>query len=239
MTPESAAQPPTDDRQEMDPDEQPIERTIDGRTREGRAARDADVHAGAVPQRAAVRRNARQTREPTRDPVRQDGAVLGRDGEVLSRKRTATGDIFDIPKDLIETGWEFQWCAVTVTGNSEILMDQNLMMAENGWRPVPAERFPGRFMPPNHKGSILRGGQMLMERPKQLCEQARAEDVRAAKQLVSDRNESLKLTSVKKGMADGFEMGRRYRGTGGDIKMSIDPALDIPAPQHQLAEPGE
>lgn len=216
--PQDFSGPPIDQDDDLDAQ---IEK-VDGRTREGRAAR------------AGVRAPRRGTRQPARETE-----VIGRNGEVLSRKRTSTGDIFDIPASLIDPGWEMQWCAVSVVGNSEILMDQNLMMAENGWRPVPAERFPGRFMPVAHKGSIVRGGQMLMERPKALCDQARAEDVRAAKQLISDRNESLKLTGVRKGMADGFEMSRRYRGTGGDVKMSIDPALDIPVPQHQLAEPGD
>lgn len=190
----------------------------------------------------AGRATRRATRSATRDAARSSsraGVVLGRDGEELSRRRTSTKDIFDIPKELIEEGWEYQWCAVTVTGNSEILMDQNLMMAENGWRPVPAARHKGRFMPIGHTGSIIRGGQMLMERPKELCDQARLEDVRNAKQLISDRNDALKLSGVKKGMPEGFEMSRRYRGTGGDLRMAIDPALDIPLPQHQLAQSDE
>ena len=78
---------------------------------------------------------------------------------------------------------------------------------------------------------------MLMERPTSLSDEARAEDVRLAKQLISDRNESLKLSGMKKNMGDGFEMGAKYRGTGGDIRMSIDRALDAPAPSHQLADP--
>lgn len=187
-----------------------------------------------------------QTAEPApeaaaaRTPVRSGRTtVLGRNGEKLTRTRTQSGDIFAIPPGIIPKGWEYQWCAVTVTGNSEILMDQNLMFAENGWRPVPAERHAGRFMPVGHKGSIIRGGQMLMERPAVLCEEARTEDVRLAKQLISDRNESLKLSGVRKGLADGFEMGGKYRGTGGDIRMSIDKALDAPAPKHTLADPGE
>ena len=177
--------------------------------------------------------------EPTRTPVRSSGKgeVIGRGGEVLSRKRTQAGDIFDIPKALIPQGWEYQWCAVSVVGNTEILLDQNLMFAENGWRPVPSDRYPGRFMPAGHKGSIVRGGQMLMERPSSLSDDARAEDVRLARQLISDRNESLKLSGMKKNMADGFEMGGKYRGTGGDIRMSIDRALDVPAPAHPLADP--
>lgn len=176
--------------------------------------------------------------EPTRAPLRSSGKseAIGRNGEMLSRKRTATGDIFAIDPNLIPPGWEYQWCAVTVVGNSEILLDQNLMYAENGWRAVPADRYPGKFMPVGYKGSIVRGGQLLMERPKSLCDEARAEDVNAARQLISDRNESLKLSSVKKQMADGFEMSGKYEGTGGNIRMSIDPALDVPAPSRRLAE---
>ena len=150
--------------------------------------------------------------------------MLGRDGEELSRKRATTNDIFHIPPELIPKNWEYQWCAVTVTGNSEIVMDQNLMMQENGWRAVKSDRHPGRFMPAGHSGPIIRGGQMLMERPSILCQEARDEDIRNAKQLISDRNDSLKLSGVKQNLPDGFEMSRRYRGTGGDMRMTIDPA---------------
>jgi hypothetical protein len=203
---------------------------------------DDGVAVQAAPARPSPRSTApRQTaqREPTREPTRK-GQVLGRNGEVLSRKRTSVGDIFHIPKELIPDGWSYQWAAVSVVGNTEILLDQNLMMAENGWRPVPASRYPGRFMPEGTGDKpIVRGGQMLMERPKALSDEARAEDIRNAKQLISDRNDALKLSGVKQAMPDGFEMNQRYRGTGGNIKMSIDRGLDIPSPAHTLAEPGE
>jgi hypothetical protein len=178
-----------------------------------------------------------KARTPMRSPKTGRSQAVGRNGEVLTRQRTQTGDIFEIPRNLIPEGWDYQWCAVSVTGNTEILLDQNLMMAENGWRPVPAERYPGRFMPVGHKGSIVRGGQMLMERPLVLSEEARADDIKAAHQLISDRNESLKLGSVKKDMASGFEMSRKYRGTGGDIRISIDREHDAPTPKYDLADP--
>ena len=174
-----------------------------------------------------------------RTPIRGRSEAVGRNGEVLSRRRTQAGDIFAIEAALIPKGWEYQWCAVSVVGNTEILLDQNLMMAENRWRPVPADRYPGKFMPAGHKGSIIRGGQMLMERPKSLSDEARAEDLKLARQLISDRNEALKLSGLKKQMADGFEMGGRYRGTGGDIRMSIDRALDVAPPSHELASDQE
>ena len=140
-------------------------RKVDGRSREARAARQT------------------QARTATRSTART-GEVIGRNGEVLSRKRTLSGDIFAIPKELIPDGWEYQWAAISVVGNTEIMMDQNLMFNENGWRPVPSDRYPGRFMPAGHKGNITRGGQMLMERPAVLCEQARQEDIRNARQFL-------------------------------------------------------
>lgn len=210
---------------------------------EKRAARLAAEAGGEGTQASGAETLTRKSRVPqdpsptSRTPVRAGRIeAIGRDNEVLSRRRTSTGDIFDIPKDLIPKGWEYQWCAVSVVGNTEILLDQNLMFAENGWRSVPSDRYPGKFMPAGHKGSIIRGGQMLMERPSSLSDEARADDIRAAKQLISDRNESLKLSGVRKQMGDGFEMSGKYRGTGGNIRMSIDRALDVPAPQHTLAD---
>jgi hypothetical protein len=208
-----------------------------------------DVQAAGVPARGVPRRGPRSgLREPGRDPSRGEAVVRGRDGEILTRKRTGVGDIFAIPPELIEPGWEMQWNAVTVVGDTEVLTDQNLMMAENGWRPVNADRegFAGRFSPVGTKGAIIRGGQRLEERPKVLCDQARAEDIRNAKRLISDRNESLKLSGVTKGTA--FEMGGRYRGTGGNVNMNLGRGVyadeggnmvEAPRPAHQLAESGE
>ena len=181
----------------------------------------------------------RQTRGRTREATRSPTVIRGRDGEVLSRTRSGTADPFDIPADLIPPGWDYQWNVVTVTGNSDVCLDQGMGMYENGWRAVPAERHPGRFVARGTKGEIIRGGQRLEERPMQLTVDAKAEDVRNARQLLSDRNESLKLSGVPKAMPDGFEMNSRRRGTGGQIRMSIDPALDIEAPSHTLAGPGD
>ena len=76
---------------------------------------------------------------------------------------------------------------------------------------------------------------MLVERPTALTEEARAEEVQKAVQQMSDRNES--FTRVKKEIGTGMEMSGRYRGTGGDIRISVDKGVDIPRPQHTLADP--
>lgn len=180
------------------------------------------------------------TRQPSRDTSRETGrggrvVVTGRSGEQLSRSRSATGiDPFHINPEIIPPGWEYQWNAVTVFGNAEVLADQSLTMNEQGWRAVPADRHPGRYMPVGHKGSIIRNGLRLDERPKALSDEARAEDLEAANKLISDRNESLQLTGLRDKMPSGFAMNKRYRGAGGQVNMSIDLGADIPRPQHEL-----
>lgn len=232
------------------------EKKIDGRSKEARAVRaqtesqtmsiDGDeegngsVRAAAPPQRQAARQPAREAaRQLARQPAREASEVLGRNGEVLTRKRTGALDPFHVPPDMIPEGWAYQWNTVSVMGSTDACMSVSNSMYENGWRPVPASRHPGKFVPFGKSGDIVRDGQRLEERPAILSQQASAEDVRMAKQLISDRNDSLKLSGVKNAMPDGFAMSNRYRGTGGSIKMDIDRALDIEPPSHQLAEPGE
>lgn len=213
---------------------------IDGRTREGRAIREAQAAQGR-PQRNAPRRVP--SREPARD-ARGNIVVVGRDGETLSRRRKDDGkDIFDIPEELKEPGWSYQWCAVSINGNSDILLDQNLMFAENGWRAVPASRWEGRFMPRGHKGPIIRGQQMLMERPESLTREAEEENYRKAAQQIRDRDAQLlgRKANLKGSMGPGFEVrkGTNYKGRQTRMSIDMDEALAAPRPQHELAQPGE
>ncbi len=191
-------------------------------------------------------RAARQTRATAREPARsalRPGEVLGRNGEVLSRKRTTrSSDPFDIPPGIIPKGWEYQWVTVTVVGNSDIVRHTNLEFYDNGWRPVPADRHDGIFMATGEKGSIVYGGQMLMERPAMLCEEARDDQYAKAVQQVRDRDAALmgRKADIRGKMPQGFEMGGKYRGTGADLRMSIDQALDAqPTGKYELAEAGE
>lgn len=166
-------------------------------------------------------------------------AALGRDGELLSRSVTLAVDEFDIPKHKWPKGWDYQWNTISVHGNADIAASMFNHMQQQGWRSVPAERYAGSLLPKSAKGAILRKGMILEERPTTLGDEARLEDLRNARKLISDRNESLKLAGVKANMPDGFEMSGKYKGTGGDIRMSIDKGLDIPTPSHTLANPGD
>lgn len=233
----------------MQPNQTP---KVDGRSK---AARQAKAAAPAAPKRAAMpidppeqltragvqaprastRAPTRQTqpREPARDIPRTRaarGAVVaeGRDGEVLARRRTTVGDIYYVPEDEIPAGWDYQWNTYAVL--NEQATDHQVMMHSNGFRAVPASRHPGRWTHPNDKGGIIVQGMRLEERPSSLGDEARAEDKMKARAQMRDQTDSLRLTQK---LPSGMEVGKKYRGTGADVRMSIDKALDIERPTYE------
>lgn len=202
---------------------------IDGRTKEARDARKAAA--------------AARSEELTRQPARSGTEVRGRNGEILSRSLTNVIDEFEIPENLKDKDWDMQWCVVSVHGDTDIALNLLQDFEANGWRAVPACRFPGRYMKAGTApdAAIIRKGQMLMERPMVLSLQAREEDERKARRQMSDRDQSLmgRKANLRNSMPEGFEMGGKYRGTGGDLRMSIDKGLDIPKPSYPVAGSGE
>lgn len=194
----------------------------------------------------AVQRNSPRppARAPARDPNRDEARahsrtggvqVMGRDGTVLTRRRTSVGDKFEVPLNEIPAGWSYQWNAVTILGKGvdEVVVGDR-QMYDNGWRPVPASRHDGRFAPHGFEGAIVLDGQRLEERPASLTKEAKDEDTIRAKMQVRDRTDALRLTQKQ---LPGSEVARARNQAGG-MKMSIDPGLDIPHPEHELDEEG-
>lgn len=122
----------------------------------------------AAPVRSAVRTAAPESegREPARKRTRQ---------------RLGTVDKFHIAADRIPPGMAYEWKRYEVLGQHDHSYSQSL--SENGWDPVDASRHPD-LMPPGHKGAIIRDGLMLMERPVELSEEAKAEDYQMARDQV-------------------------------------------------------
>lgn len=189
-----------------------------------------------------VRRGRGRPRNAVREPVRNGPReFVGRDGEVLTRTRKSGLDPFHVPANFPPPGWEYQWCAVAAVGNKEVVRTQNIEFFQNGWRPVPANRHDGFFLPKGELGPVIVRDQMLMERPTEMCEDARNEDKRNAIQQMRDRDQS--LMGGKANLQGVATQGIPVMGTGDRrgtaVRMAIDPALDIPMPGHTLAEPGE
>jgi hypothetical protein len=199
-------------------------------------AKKPQAEAAPVARRGAPR-NVPPRAESARDIVRENpraGAMvaMSRDGQRLTRRRIASGDPLDVPRNEIPEDWDYQWNPITVLnkGINEI-MQGDLLMHQNGWRPVPATRHPGRWTPVGFQGDIVVQGLRLEERPASLSEEARAEDEAIARAQVRDRTDALKLTQKQlpgAGVA-------RSRNNGGGIKIDFnDDGHDIPRPQHEI-----
>lgn len=206
----------------------------------------SDVSQAEAPRRrpGRPRRVDVQQPQPSSDqqelPMRGNGRVQvrGRDGQVLTRKRTGNTDPYAIPQHLIPDGWDYQWNTYTVAGEQAV--DAQILMAENGWRPVPAGRHPGMFMPADHPkdGHILRGGLRLEERPEQLTLEAREEERRVAVSQVRDQNAQLGLGNLVGRGGTRIDLGRGHEartflGQGQAVRTGVETS-DAPRPRLEI-----
>lgn len=118
-----------------------------------------------------------QRAEAQRDPEHHHGRTR-------MRKRSAFDvvDEFTIPREEIPADLDYNWKRFTVGGQEDPYYIAR--MREQGWEPVPPERHPN-WLPPGYNAQyIIKGGQILMDRPKELTEEARAEDREMARRQV-------------------------------------------------------
>ena len=205
-------------------------------------AQARQAQAAAAPRRASPRPvppRAEAARDLARETPREGAVVaLSRDGQRLTRRRIASGDPLDVPQSEIPKGWDYQWNPVAVL-NKPIgeIVQGDLQMYQNGWRPVPASRHAGRWTPVGYEGDIVMKDLRLEERPTSLGDEARAEDEAHARAQLRDRTDALRMTQKQ---LPGSNVARS-RGQGGGLKIDFsDKGDDIPRPQHELdPESGE
>lgn len=125
-----------------------------------------------------------QPEKSLRDPARAPEGVV--------RQRKGFIDPFEIPEQIKgrfeAAGWSLEWKRHTVFGQDDHSYASAL--AENAWEAVTADEIPG-FMPKGYAGAIIRDGLMLMKRPAYLTEEARQEDIDAARGLIRAKEAQL------------------------------------------------
>ena len=98
-------------------------------------------------------------------------------------------DKFYIDPKLIPDGWSYEWKTYTVLGKEN--PSYQVAMAHMGWEAVPRSRHP-ELMPINYQGeTIEREGMILMERPLEITQEAKARDLRLARAQVRGKEEQL------------------------------------------------
>jgi hypothetical protein len=129
-------------------------------------------------------------------------------------------DKFYIDPSIIPDGWSYEWRTHTILGKEDPSYEVNL--ARRGWEPVPRSRHPF-LMPEGYTGeTILRDGQMLMERPAEITNEAKAREYRSARDQVRAKEEQL-------GAAPPGQFGRDNKGAPlANVKKSFE---SIPIPE--------
>ena len=110
-----------------------------------------------------------------------------------SRKATVAEDPFYINREEIPEGLDYEWKRWSVGGvHDPFYIAQQ---RQQGWEPVPPKRHPN-WVPPGYKEPhIVKGGQILMDRPMELTNDAKRELRDLSKQQVREAEQRLGMTA--------------------------------------------
>lgn len=134
------------------------------------------------------------------------GVAVGRNGEQIRRIRTSGNDPYRVPDAIAakyyEEGYALQWNVVSVLGKDgrdapDMLNKAKMFNA--GWRPVPAEKHPGVWLPAETAGEIVINGLRLEECPLALVEEARMEEKREADDQVNGSRKQFGFAPTARG----------------------------------------
>lgn len=119
------------------------------------------------------------------------------------RKAAVNEDMFYIPMDEIPEGLNYEWKRWENVGAQDPFYIAG--MREQGWEPVNPKRHPNWVPPGYNEPHIIKGGQILMERPMALTIEARKELRQLSKKQVIEAEQRL-------GMTPKGELTRQYPG---------------------------
>ena len=171
-------------------------------------------------------------REAAREPAREAGVVMGRDGQPIRRIK-ASNDWSSIDPSLIPEGYVYQWKMYSVLGDEQSYVGYQADLYRAGWRPVGHDRHPGLFAPVGTTGAIRMRGQQLMERPIELEMEARAEDKAAADAQKNGAEEQFGLRSRTPGFEGRDQSNHPYVRQNTGVRQTIE-RVDAPAPKYDV-----
>lgn len=98
-------------------------------------------------------------------------------------------DKFYVPSEIIPDGWTYEWKRMTVLNQADPA--HQVQLARMGWEAVPTSRHPEMMPMGGDHPYIARDGMILMERPTEIVNEARAIELRRARNQVRHKEEQL------------------------------------------------
>jgi hypothetical protein len=136
-----------------------------------------------APVRAPVRPSPRED-DPRARAAKRAAEIRGHLGDLDEGT-----DEFYIDPSCIPSGWTYEWKMRTVLNQEN--PSYQVHLARMGWEPVPASRHPEMMPAGFTQKTIERKGMVLMERPKEITDEARSIEMRRARQQVKAKEEQL------------------------------------------------
>ncbi len=150
------------------------------------------------------------------------------------RKNMAMRSLLDIDASIMERlhaqGVDLQWVTDSVLGQAA---PQARMAYEiNAWEPVTPEMFEGIFegvfTRKGHKGEIEFGGLVLMWRPMELTDEAKAEERAAQQGALAAQAAMIKGGQLIQGLSPGFEADHPTALARNKLTRTIERPIEIP-----------
>lgn len=141
----------------------------------------------SVSSRPAMRESMRE--EDPRARAARRAQELRDHGSVFEE----SNDKFFVDASIIPAGWAYEWKRHLVAGAQDPTYEVTL--ARTGWEPVAASRHP-EMMPQGWTSFIEREGMILMERPLEINDEAKARDLRTARNQVRQKEDQLYATET-------------------------------------------
>ena len=149
-----------------------------------------------TPRRPGRPRNADRTPEHSSPAATEREAEHTPDHTRSRRTRMRSSsmnqDMFYIPVDEIPEGSSYEWKRHSVIGLEDPFYIAQLR--EQGWEPVDPKRHPNWLPPGYNLPSIIKHGMILMERPIELTNEARAESRQMANKQIREAEQRLGMT---------------------------------------------
>lgn len=154
-------------------------------------------------------------RETMRDAAREQPRTRTR-----MRRESVMDDPFYIPPHIIPEDQSWEWKRFSVNGMEDPFY--LAQMRRQGWEPVEP-RNALELIPPNYTlPTIIKGGQLLMERPKSLTEEAMAEMRQMARQQTIEAEERLGRTPR--------ELSSKDLGSDAKVRATVHKEWNRPVP---------
>ncbi len=127
-------------------------------------------------------------RPPLREDPRAEAARRAAELREHRADKPAGGDAMDV-RHLEPEGWTYQWHTWSIY---EQRQNRNMMDSEaRGWQPVPRERHPELMPKDSDMEVIIDKGCILMQIPKEIADEYRQAEIKAARDQVRWKEEAI------------------------------------------------